>query len=95
MEIFEEAKKNFDFMVRIRRHMHENPEVTGQEFETLKFINKELDALGIEHVEVEDGGIVGLIHGAKPGKTVLLRADMDALPIDESPKNLKKEKVNK
>lgn len=93
MEIFEEAKKNFDFMVRIRRHMHENPEVTGQEFETLKFINKELDALGIEHVEVEDGGIVGLIHGAKPGKTVLLRADMDALPIDESPKNLKKEKV--
>ena len=93
MEIFEEAKKNFDFMVRIRRHMHENPEVTGQEFETLKFINKELDALGIEHVEVEDGGIVGLIHGAKPGKTVLLRADMDALPIDESPKNLKKEKI--
>ena len=30
MEIFEEAKKNFDFMVRIRRHMNENPEVTGQ-----------------------------------------------------------------
>ena len=93
MEIFEEAKKNFDYMVRIRRQMHEHPEVTGQECETLKMIHKELDALGIEHVEVEDGGIIGQIHGGKPGKTVLLRADMDALPIEENPRNLTKEKV--
>ena len=78
MEIFKEAQKNFDYMVRIRRHMHEYPEMTGQEFETLEFIKKELDALGIEYVEVPDGGIVGQIHGGKPGKTVLMRADMDA-----------------
>lgn len=75
MEIFKEAQKNFDYMVRIRRHMHEYPEMTGQEFETLEFIKKELDALGIEYVEVPDGGIVGQIHGGKPGKTVLMRAD--------------------
>ena len=48
MEIFKEAQRNFDYMVRIRRHMHEYPEMTGQEFETLEFIKKELDALGIE-----------------------------------------------
>ena len=88
MEIFKEAQKNFDYMVRIRRHMHEYPEMTGQEFETLEFIKKELDALGIEYVEVPDGGIVGQIHGGKPGKTVLMRADMDALPIQENTKNL-------
>ena len=76
MEIFKEAQRNFDYMVRIRRHMHEYPEMTGQEFETLEFIKKELDALGIEYVEVPDGGIVGQIHGGKPGKTVLMRADM-------------------
>ena len=77
MEIFKEAQKNFDYMVRIRRHMHEYPEMTGQEFKTLEFIKKELDALGIEYVEVPDGGIVGQIHGGKPGKTVLMRADME------------------
>ena len=38
MEIFKEAQKNFDYMVRIRRHMHEYPEMTGQEFETLEFM---------------------------------------------------------
>ena len=37
MEIFNEAKKQFDYMVRIRRQMHENPELTGKEYETLKF----------------------------------------------------------
>lgn len=93
MEIFDEAKKNFDYAVRIRRHMHEFPEVTGKEFETLKFIKSELDAFGIEHVEVPNGGIVGQIHGGKPGKTVLMRADMDALPILENTKNLSCDKV--
>lgn len=93
MEIFQEAKNNFDYMVKLRRHMHEHPETTGMEFETLKFIHAELDALGIEHVEVEDGGIIGQIHGGKPGKTVLLRADMDGLPIEENEKNLTKEKI--
>lgn len=93
MDILREAQNNFDYMVRIRRHMHEFPEKTSEEFETLKFIKAELDALGIEYVEVPDGGIVGQIHGGKPGKTVLMRADMDALPILENPRNLCCEKV--
>ena len=88
MEIFNEAKKQFDYMVRIRRQMHENPELTGKEYETLKLIKKELDDMGIDYIEVPDGGIVGQIHGGKPGKTVLMRADMDALPIQENSVNL-------
>lgn len=80
-------------MVRIRRHMHEYPENSGVEYETVKYIASELDALGIEYVVVPEGGIIGQIHGGKPGKTVLLRADMDALPIKESKTNLTKEKV--
>ena len=52
MDILKEAKQNFDYLVRLRRHLHENPEVTGNELETLKFITAELDALGIPHVEV-------------------------------------------
>ena len=93
MDILNEAKKNFDYMVRIRRHMHEYPENSGVEYETEKYIASELDALGIEYVVVPEGGIIGQIHGGKPGKTVLLRADMDALPIQESKTNLTKEKV--
>lgn len=93
MDILNEAKKNFDYMVRIRRHMHEYPENSGVEYETVKYIASELDALGIEYVVVPEGGIIGQIHGGKLGKTVLLRADMDALPIKESKTNLTKEKV--
>ena len=74
MDILNEAKKNFDYMVRIRRHMHEYPENSGVEYETVKYIASELDALGIEYVVVPEGGIIGQIHGGKPGKTVLLVA---------------------
>ena len=64
--------------------MHEYPENSGVEYETVKYIASELDALGIEYVVVPEGGIIGQIHGGKPGKTVLLRADMDALPIQDA-----------
>jgi len=94
MEILKESKELFDYLVKARRQFHENPELSGEEWETLKYIRNELDDMGIEYVEVEDGGIVGLIHGAKPGKTLLLRADVDALPIMENPKNLKGDKVS-
>ena len=93
MEPIREAKKYFDYTVSARRRLHENPEVAGEEFETLKFICKELDSMGIEYVQIPDGGIIGQIHGGKPGKTVLLRADIDALPIPENPKNLCRDKI--
>lgn len=93
MEILGEAQKNFEYAVKIRRYLHEHPEVTGEEFETVKWICRELEQLGISYTEVPDGGIIGQIHGGKPGKTVLLRADVDALPIMESSRNLGHDKV--
>lgn len=78
-----------DYMTGLRRWFHENPELSGKEYETIRKIDAELTAMGIEHTIVENGGILGWIHGKNPnGKTVLLRADCDALPV------LEKENLN-
>lgn len=78
------AKKNLEKIRAIRRELHKYPELGFQEFKTAQLIKKELDILGILYQdEVAKTGVVALIKGAKPGKTVLLRADMDALPINE------------
>lgn len=70
-----------------RRHIHENPELGFEETETAAFVAQRLEALGVEDIRtgIAKTGITGLIHGTKPGdgKVVLLRADMDALPIDQ------------
>lgn len=72
-----------------RRHFHQHPELGFHEFETAKIVAERLKSLGVEDIKtgVAVTGVTGLIHGAKPGpnadKVVLLRADMDALPIDE------------
>lgn len=85
--------QNFDQMVAWRRHFHENPELSSQEFNTMAFIEKELDGFGIPWKEIPDAGILGGIDSGKPGKTVLLRADLDALPIEEDPNNLSKPRI--
>ena len=82
-EIKRLAKENLEKMQTIRRTIHQNPELGNEEFETQKLVEATLDELGIEHHRLAGTGVVGLIKGAKPGKTVLLRADMDALPIQE------------
>ncbi|WP_226663739.1 M20 family metallopeptidase [Microbulbifer aggregans] len=73
-----------DNVIEWRRHLHQNPELGNREFETAKYITAHLKSLGIE---VETGiahtGVVGLLKGGKPGPTVALRADMDALPVTE------------
>jgi amidohydrolase len=67
-----------------RRHLHAHPELGFQEYETARFVAERLRALDIEvQTGVAGTGVVALIRGARPGKTILLRADMDALPIDE------------
>ena len=72
-------------LIRIRRHMHKYPELSFEENKTSDFIQKELSNLGIPftngHVNT---GIIGTIEGKNPAsKTILLRADIDALPIHE------------
>ena len=79
------ATQNFNEVVSIRRHLHMNPELSFQEFETAKFVAAKLKEMGITFQDnVAGTGLVGIIKGKKDnGKVVALRADMDALPIQE------------
>ena len=77
-----------------RRYLHRHPELTGQETNTVRYIDESLTQAGIPHVVVENGGVLGFLRtGKNGGKTVLLRADCDALPIQEDPKNAKAPKT--
>jgi amidohydrolase len=70
-----------------RRHLHENPELGFQEFKTAEFVRQRLEALGVEDIRtgINKTGVTGLVRGTAngPGRNVLVRADMDALPILE------------
>lgn len=70
-------------VVELRRTIHRNPELGFEELQTQALVEKELDSLDIEHRRAAQTGVVGVIRGAKPGRVVALRADMDALPITE------------
>jgi amidohydrolase len=70
-------------LVAWRRHLHTNPELSFQEFETSKFIQARLTEWGIPFTLPADTSVVGLIEGSRPGPTVAVRADFDALPIQE------------
>ncbi|MGV6808095.1 MAG: amidohydrolase [bacterium] len=68
-----------------RRDIHEHPELSNQEFRTAKLVEDHLRALGFDEVKtgVAGTGVVGLLKGGKPGDTIAIRADMDALPVTE------------
>ena len=67
-----------------RRHLHAHPELAFQEHDTARFIADRLQSHGLEvRTGVAQTGVVGLLRGGRPGRTVLLRADIDALPIQE------------
>lgn len=83
-KLFEILEGSFDEMVEIRRYLHENPELSYHEVHTPKYIADYHRALGHEVREGVGGrGVVAKLQGAKPGKTVALRADFDALAIQE------------
>ena len=71
------------WLVEIRREIHMNPELGLEETGTAGFIETKLAELGIEHARTGTA-VVGLVRGARPGRTVALRADIDALPIREA-----------
>lgn len=83
-KIEELVDKYKDEVIDIRRVIHENPELGMEEVETASLVESELKDLGFEvETGVANTGVVGLLRGKEGGKTILLRADMDALPITE------------
>ena len=85
MEIKTLAKEQESYIIECRRWLHAHPEVGEQEVETTRFIKEQLDGMGIP-VQTFEGitGCVATIQGGQPGRTVMLRADIDALPIQEN-----------
>ena len=76
---------NQDHLVELRREFHRHPELSLREFRTAGRIEEELDRLGISHVRVGETGVLGTVRGTGQGTgAVVLRADIDALPIQET-----------
>lgn len=83
-EIKEIAKTIFPEVVLTRRHLHAHPELSFEEYNTAAFIKEKLTEIGIPFQVMADTGIVALIEGEQPsGAVIALRADIDALPIQE------------
>jgi len=81
---FDQLEAMYEQMVDWRRFLHQYPELSFQEIETPKMVATILESYGIEvRTNVGGRGVVGTIRGAKPGKTIALRADFDALPIQD------------
>ena len=85
MDIKALAQDAAPYVVERRHYYHQHPELTGEEKNTRDAIHRDLEALGITDIRdmVNCYGLVATIHGGKPGKTVGLRADTDALSFQE------------
>ena len=74
----------YEETLEIRRHLHEHPELSFHEVATSAYVEEKLKALGIPYQKgYATHGIAAMIDSGKAGRTVVLRADMDALPIEE------------
>ncbi len=87
MDIRTLAEAQEAYIIDTRRHLHRHPELSWQETQTTAYITKALEALGVPVTPIPGStGLVGILRGQKPAdrpKTVMLRADIDALPITE------------
>ncbi len=83
VELSSVVKTATDEVVEIRRDLHRHPELGNEETRTQRVVLDRLAAIGVEARPMAGTGVVGLIHGKKPGKVLMVRADMDALPIVE------------
>lgn len=83
--VIDKMADEIDAEVCIQRHwFHQNAELSNREFKTSERIAETLKSMGIEtQTGIAKTGVVGLIRGAKPGPTILLRADIDGLPVTE------------
>ena len=83
-QLFEKLNSAYEDMVVIRRHLHMHPELSFKEEKTAQYIHDFYAEIGIEvRAGVGGNGVVARVKGGRPGKTVALRADFDALPIQD------------
>lgn len=82
-KIFDESKALQDIIVKDRRYIHQNAELNNELTETSRYVIERLTNMGYEPQVITKSAIVALVGGKKGGKTILLRGDMDALPILE------------
>jgi len=83
-KIDQRAKEILPKLIEWRRHIHQNPELGNREFKTMVYIADHLKKLGLEVTTgIAKTGVVAILKGGKPGPVVALRADIDALPIEE------------
>jgi amidohydrolase len=75
--------------VAIRRAIHEIAEISGEEYRTRAYIESQLQQYGIPYIELEGTGLIGVIDTGRKGKHIVLRTELDALPMPEEPTNLK------
>jgi amidohydrolase len=83
LQIKELASKYKQYVIDMRREFHMHPEPSLQEFRTSQRIKEELDKIGVPYVSIAGTGVLATIEGGRKGKTVALRADMDALEVQE------------
>jgi len=83
-QLFDQAQQYFAYSQLLRRNFHRHPELGYKEFRTAEIVARELSQLGLQvRSGLAETGIVGLLEGEQPGRVVMLRFDMDALPILE------------
>lgn len=88
-----EIELNKEDIIKTRRYLHENPEVSSKEFETSKYLKKRCEDLGLIVEDVPGStGFTALLDTGRPGKTLGIRTDLDGLAIEEDPYNLKEKK---
>lgn len=83
MNLYTLAQKHHPWAVSLRRHFHQYPEVSGEEYQTQAKLLAELKALQINCRPAGTTGVIAEIHGKNSGKTIAIRADIDALPIQD------------
>ena len=83
MQISEQIEKCREELIGLRRDFHRHPELGFEEFRTADIIENYLVALGLETHRIAKTGVVGILHGTNSNPVLMLRADMDALPIEE------------
>ncbi len=87
-KLLQEASAVEPYVIKSRRRIHQYAEIGGTEFKTSAFIRTELDKADIPYETLVDTAIIATLDTGRPGPRIALRADMDALPIRENPKNL-------